>query len=115
VRKQQDEFRVREGSNRAKLLYVFLATIGKQTPILELMDSAYGKNKGSAKALSNDVGFLEKVIRDRKLPYEFVKHKKKQGMTIGLYPVEDKSSKVITTGATIASINPKGRLTGDDC
>lgn len=108
------EFAVRANSIRGKLLRALIDKFGNQIAVTHLMDEAFGKKQGSMKALTNVLGYVERTISARELPYELVRQKKKQGMTIGLYPVEDNNSSVIATRATFAALNPKGRLTGDD-
>ncbi len=109
-----DEFRVRDDSHRARLLSLLVKRIGKQVPLTEVMDTVYGRRKGSMQAYANVVWNIERIIQRRRLPYEIVRQKKKKGMTIGLYQIESDDSKVITQRATLAEINPKGRLAGDD-
>lgn len=107
------EFAVRDNSSRGRLLQFLIERFGNQIPVAELMDKAFGKKKGSTKALTNVLGHVERMIAKRRLPYELVKQKRKQGMTIGLYPVEDNQSQIIAAGATLAAVNPKGRLADD--
>ena len=108
------EFAVRVNSSRGKLLQVLIESFGKQIPIAVLMDKAFGKKKGSTKALTNALWHIERAIVKRELPYELVKQKRTKGMTIGLYPVEDHRSQIIAAGATLAATNPKVRLTSDN-
>ncbi len=108
------EFAVRANSIRGKLLRALIDKFGNQVAVAHLMDEAFGKKQGSIKALTNVLGHIERTIVKRQLPYELVRQKKKKGMTIGLYPIEDKHAAIITSGATVAALNPKGRLTSDD-
>lgn len=109
-----DQFRVREESNRAKLLALLCEHFGNQVAASHLLDGVFGRKKGSTKALSDLRGSLERTIVKRKLPYKFVRLKTQKGETIGLYPVEKEDCQIVAGRATLAAINPKAGLTGDD-
>lgn len=114
-RKIVDEFRFsRDDTNRAKLVAILAEHLGKQLPLREVIDEIYGKRKGSAAALGQVVKGVEGIIAKRKLAYSIMWAKRKQEKTLGLYPVEDEGCTVITQRATLAAINPKGWLAGED-
>jgi hypothetical protein len=108
------EFRVKEGSLRDKLLIALARELGKPVSLQEAMDYVYGKKKGSNTAFARIVDGLREIIDKRALPYEVVEAKTKRGKTIALYPIEEPACQIIAAGGTLAAINPKGRLAGDD-
>ena len=112
-RKILDQFRVRDETHRAKLVSFLALNFGKQVPQPVAIDAVYGKRKGSSAAFAKVISSINRIIKERKLPYEIVEQKRQKGKTVGLYNIE-KETPVVTQRATLAAINSKGWFQDDD-
>lgn len=101
------QFRVREGSQRAKLLAVLGAHSGEQLPYTEVMDAVYGKKKGSKQSFGQLICKIDDTIEARQLPYELRRQRTARGRTIGLYSIEHDNRSLVPAGGTIAAFNSK--------
>lgn len=113
-RKILDQFRVRDDTYRAKLVFCLAQNVGKQVSQTVLMDEVYGKKKGSRSAFTKVLTSVQGIIVRRKLPFEIVEQKRKKGVTIGLYYDVEKGSPVIARGGTVASLNSRGWFPDDN-
>lgn len=102
AKRMLDEFRVRDDSNRAKLLHYLALKFGNQVPLQTAMDEAYGTKKGSKQTLKKTVDGLNDIIDARKLGYEIRWVTTRRGKSIGIYEQDNGPSAALTQRATAA-------------
>lgn len=84
----KEAFKVREGSNREKLLEALAARQGKQVPVKDLLKAVYGTSTVSAQSngkLGMVANGLDASIEKDKLPFRVFRTRVGEDFTIGIY------------------------------
>lgn len=81
----RDQFGLREGSNREKLVDCLLEAKGKPVPITALLKAVYGNTNEEGKtALNMVLKGIQTMINKNKIKLEIIKTKTEKGLTIAL-------------------------------
>jgi hypothetical protein len=81
-----EEFGVRDGTNRARLVRALAANFGKPVPIEKLVKATYGARApvSSKSKLAMVIGGAHLMIQKNRLPYRIIKERTEDGTTVAL-------------------------------